>query len=322
MSRILVIKLGALGDVVMATSSIRQIMKHHHNAAVHLLTAPQYAEIFKNWDKLQVTTFNRKELAETMRAIRWIRAGGFSRVYDLQSSDRTAIFCALSGIKEIVGNHPRYPYNFHPPDKYTGQCHIYVRNLQLLQSVGIKTVSGPPLLIPSVDDKKYVSGWMADHNLSEKSFVIIHAGASPGHPEKCWPYYAELAAHIDNSGCRPVWAGTESEAAMNKQYAARNGIDASNQMSIIQLAELGRHARFAVTNDSGPMHILSASVIPVYAFFGPTNWKRSHAIGQEKNVLSCDLLAIKPEYPLQHTSLGAISVAVVVERLKKDDLLM
>src|SRR3972149_11371039 len=105
MSGILVIKLGALGDVVMATSSIRQIIDHHHGASVHLLTAPQYTEIFKNWNNLQVTSFNRKGIAETLSAIRWIRAGGFSRVYDLQSSDRTAIICALSGIKEIVGNH-------------------------------------------------------------------------------------------------------------------------------------------------------------------------------------------------------------------------
>ena len=321
MSRILVIKLGALGDVVMATSSIRQIMKRHHDAAVHLLTAPHYTEIFKNWDDLQVKSFNRKGLAETLRAIRWIRAGGFSRVYDLQSNDRTAIICALSGIKEIVGNHPRYPYNFHPPDKYTGQCHIYDRNLQVLQSAGIKTVSEPPLLISSVDDRKYVSGWMAEHHLLEKSFVIIHAGASPGHPEKCWPYYAELAAHIDNSGYRLVWAGTESEAVMNKQYAARYGIDASNQMSILQLAELGRYARFAMTNDSGPMHILSASGIPVYTFFGPTNWKRSHAVGQQQNVLSCDLLGIKSEQPQQHENLRAISVDLVIERMRSDGLI-
>ncbi len=33
------------------------------------------------------------------------------------------------------------------------------------------------------------------------------------------------------------------------------------------------------------MHILSGSGIPVFAFFGPTNWLRSHAVGQKENII-------------------------------------
>ena len=34
------------------------------------------------------------------------------------------------------------------------------------------------------------------------------------------------------------------------------------------------------------MHILSCADLPVYALFGPTDWRRYHALGQEQNVIS------------------------------------
>ena len=57
--------------------------------------------------------------------------------------------------------------------------------------------------------------------------------------------------------------------------------------TIVELAELGRRARFAITNDSGPMHVLSAAGIPVFGLFGPSDWRRNHALGQAENVIAC-----------------------------------
>ena len=64
------------------------------------------------------------------------------------------------------------------------------------------------------------------------------------------------------------------------------GIDATAVFSVTQLAIIGSRARFALTNDSGPMHVLSASGIPVFALFGPSDWRRNHALGQAARVLA------------------------------------
>ena len=45
--------------------------------------------------------------------------------------------CSLSGIPERAGNHPRYPYNIYPQSRYTGQCHIHTRMLEILDAAGI-----------------------------------------------------------------------------------------------------------------------------------------------------------------------------------------
>jgi len=82
---------------------------------------------------------------------------------------------------------------------------------------------------------------------------------------------------------------------------------------------LGQHALFAITNDSGPMHILSCSGVPVYAFFGPTNWRRNHAIGQAKHVITQEQSAENKNKRCQ--DLGQITPEEVVSLLERDGLI-
>ena len=317
----MIIKLGALGDVVMATSLVRQIQQHHAHDDLWLLTAPAFLDIFNNWPGLHVVAFGRRKLGENIKAICWIRSGAFTRVYDLQSSERSAVLCALSGIPARVGNHPRYPYNIHPDDIYTGQSHIYERMLDVLQSAGINAVYAPPFLPLADEEKDFVMAWLGKNQLLNSPFAILHPGTSPHHPEKRWPGFLELALALKDTGYAVVWAGAAGEQKMNGEYSRQVGIDASNIFSINMLAELGRHARFAVTNDSGPMHVLSASGIPVYAFFGPTSWRRNHALGQKEHVLAVETLCPDriPGAPAV-SDLRLISVNDVMQRLRKNGL--
>ena len=70
---------------------------------------------------------------------------------------------------------------------------------------------------------------------------------------------------------------------------------------MLELIELGKQALFAVTNDSAPMHILSCSDIPIYALFGPTNPKRTHALGQENRVISVASVFPKDDSKFTHS---------------------
>src|SRR3972149_4960953 len=206
--------MGALGDMVMATSLIRQIQRHHAQDALWLLTAPAYLEIFNHWPGLNVTAFGRKGLRENIKAVAWTRNGDFTRVYDLQSSDHSAILCALSGIPDRVGNHPRFPYNIHPPDHYTGQCHIYERMLEVLRAAGINPLYTPPELPLSEEEKEFVLSWLRENHLLSRPFVIMHNGASPRHPEKRWPYFMKLALALKDSGYTIVWGGADNEQGL------------------------------------------------------------------------------------------------------------
>lgn len=315
MQKILIIKMGALGDVIISTPMIKQITGFHHDNPVWLLTSPPYLEIFKNRELLNVIAFPRKGLINTLKILAWIRRQKFSRVYDLQSNDRTAVICGLSGIPEKVGSRPGFPYNFHPPNKYTGQYHVFERLYEILESAGIKTDRQLPELVISDIDRKTVENFMETHNLTEKSFVVLHAGSSDRHPQKCWPYFIDLANYLSQSGYGIIWTGADTEASTNQQYARITGIDSSGLFSINQLAELGRHACFAVTNDSGPMHVLATAGIHVFSFFGPTNWRRHHAIGQEQYVIAAEN---NNNSEFRPQSLENISLDQVISRLRSE----
>lgn len=325
MANVLIIKLGALGDVVMSTSLIKQIQLFHPADKLFLLTSKPFDTIFRAWKDLNIHTVERKGLLNTLRTMAWIRKSRFDAVYDLQSNDRTGLYCAFSGITKRIGNHPRYPYNIHPEEAYKGQCHIHDRMLTVLKSAGIPAKPLLPALPASNEEKKNISSWIRENKLIENDFIIIHAGGSRQHPEKRWPYYEQLAKKLSAENKSVVWIGGNDDLETNKTLSSITGIDASKLFTFPELAELGRHASFAITNDSGPMHILSCSEIPVYAFFGPTNWKRAHAIGQRDHVFSSQIISASEtsdgheDTVFAPLSLDKINLLYVIDRLKQDE---
>ncbi|MCG8323878.1 MAG: glycosyltransferase family 9 protein, partial [Thiotrichales bacterium] len=227
----------------------------------------------------------------------------------------------LSGIDIRIGNHPRFPYTVHPPGPYTGTDHIFKRMNEILSAAGI-TPAGDQVYLPVRDaGRQQVKRWLETHGLYNRSFIVLHAGASARHPEKCWPYYRELAQACAERDMACVWIGSAHDQAINRVLAALHGVDATGSFSIPQLGELARHARCAITNDSGPMHALSAGGVPVYGFFGPTNWRRNHALGQQQHVITLqpDNISGKkitdPAYQLNN-----IRCTQVIDRLQSDGI--
>lgn len=319
---VLIIKMGALGDLIMSTPAIRSIVRHHSNEPVWLLTSPAYAHLFQQWPGLQVKSLPRKGVVAMLKTLFWIRKLRFVRLYDLQSSERTAAISLLSGIAERAGNHPGIAYTCHPPERYTGQCHALDRLNQILTSAGVAPCTDPPYLPVSDESKARVDLWLKGNKLPDQSFVLMHAGASSKHAHKRWPYFLELALVLKQRGLETLWLGGTEDRALNTALATKAGTDTTGLFSIGEEVELGRHARFAVTNDSAPMHILSCSGIPVFGLFGPTDWVRTHAINQQDYVISAgdeNLLTGYRHFKPQE--IATITVDRVVTRLQQAGLL-
>ena len=300
----------------MATGLVERILRHHAPWRCILLTSPPYGELFAARPGLELKTFDRSSLRSTLATALWIRRQKFLRVYDLQSNDRTGVMCGLSGIPERVGNHPRFPYNLHPESRYAGQCHIHDRMLEVLEAAGVSADKVVPCLYPSAADRDKVDAWLQERNLTDRKLVIMHAGASARRPEKRWPCFRELAESLAGRGYSTVWVGGEDDRNANAGLARASGVDASAAFSFLQLVALTSHARFAVTNDSGPMHLLACGSIPVYGLFGPTDWRRSHAVGQRDRVLSLN----RDEPVFRITRLTDLEVGQVLRQLERDGI--
>lgn len=323
-AHILIIKLGALGDVILATPHIKRIVEAHPDARVTLLTAPEYAVLVQGHPGLEVVTFRRRGLAEMLRVIAWLRRSRFGVVYDLQGSLRSRIMTHVSGAGRRIGRRPAGVYT-RTPAMTGGDLHACDELNRLLEAAGIDSAPPQAWLPDMREARARVTAWLRVHGLQDARYVILHAGSSARWPSKRWAeaHYTELARALEARGCRVVWIGDEAERALNRRLARQAGLDAAGEFSLLELLALGQLAGFAVVNDSGPMHVLSAAAIPVYAFFGPTDWRRSHAPGQAARVIAhpvpcspCHLPVCPPERG--HQCLNAITPAMVLSRIEED----
>jgi len=324
---ILVIKLGALGDVILATPHLRRIVEAHPDARVTLLTAPGYADLVQSLPGLEVVTFRRHGLAEMWRVLAWLRRRAFAVVYDLQGSVRSRIMTAVSGATRRVGRCRSAVYTHYPP---AGGNHRHAFRMlnELLECAGIDPAPPQAWLTAAGGTGGRVSLWLEKNRLAGARLVLMHAGCSAHWPSKRWDatHFAALARALQDRGFRVVWIGGREDRELNGWLARQAGQDATAEFSFPELVALGRCCEFAVVNDSGPMHVLAAADVPVYALFGPTDWRRSHALGQQERVLCnavpcspCHLRSCPPEK--EHRCLHEITPGMVLARLADDGCL-
>jgi ADP-heptose:LPS heptosyltransferase len=328
--KVLIIKLSALGDVCLALPHIGVIIDRHATDEIWVMTSPAYIEFFSHDPRLKVTALDRRQKIgsdSTLGKMRWVRKMRFDTIYDLQGNRTSRLLVRFSGAGWRVGTQPYPFFDVHPPAPYTAETQqsIFDRLNDTLQAAGLPR-AGPDfdLRVQTADHEK-VNTWTRENGLSEARYVLLHAGSSPEWPTKQWPveHFARLAARIEDQGLRCVWIGGEEDRQLNSQLAGRIGQDATGIFSLPQLYLLAKGARFAVTSDSGPMHLLAISGLPVYSFFGPTSWVRSQAAGQGDRVIrssvSCSPCLLKTCPPdKQHACLNQIEPEEVFDRIDRE----
>ncbi|MDX1486539.1 MAG: ADP-heptose--LPS heptosyltransferase, partial [Alphaproteobacteria bacterium] len=101
MDRILVIKLGALGDFILSYRAMTAIRAHHRDARISLLTIRSLRPLADACGLFDEIWLDSRPKVFQWRAwlalARWLNGGRFDRVYDLQTADRTGHYFRLMG---------------------------------------------------------------------------------------------------------------------------------------------------------------------------------------------------------------------------------
>lgn len=261
--RILVIKLSALGDMVMAMAAFQAIRRAHPEAHITLLTTPPYRGLVEGsgcfdeiWAAKRPSRWRPWEEAGLARRL---RGGAFTRIYDLQWSALTErLFRALGAAPpDWVGVAPGCAYFY--PDRKAAK-HIVERHKEALALAGIE--------VPERADFAYLKADLPAE-LSD-SFALVVPGGSPRRQGKRWPVprYLELCRRLAAEGLEPVLIGGPAEAQIIA--ALRQGCPEARhyQTDWALLAALARKARVAVGNDTGPQHLIAAVGCPTVVLFG------------------------------------------------------
>lgn len=262
-ARILVIKLGALGDFVQALGPAKAIRAHHGGAHVVLLTSAPYVDFAKAsgyFDEVWVDEERPKawQVGRVLRLRNKLKGGNFDRVYDLQTSDRSSFYFHILG----PGKRPEWSGIArgcsHPHDNSDrGLMHTRERQAEQLALAGIAQVPEPDLSWADADIDRFAV---------KAPYALLVPGGAPHRPAKRWPAerYAALANRLMAEGITPVLLGARAEQGILQLIAhdAPGAVNLCAKTDFLDIATLARGAKLAVGNDTGPMHIISAAGCP------------------------------------------------------------
>ncbi len=289
MKRVLVIRLSALGDVVLSFGPFTAIRAHHPADHVTVLTTRPFAGLLamSPWfDAVETDARPRWwDLAGVLKLRRQLQ--GFDMVYDLQTSGRTSRYFLLAGRPYWSGIAPGAALPHANPHR--DAMHTIDRQREQLEMAGIAAFPEP--------DLGWLRGDVSGFGLPDR-FALLVPGAAPHRPEKRWPEaaYGELARHLAGRGVAPVVVGTRAESPLAAAIRAVEpaAIDLTGRTRIEDLAALSARAALAVGNDTGPMHLAATMGAPCVVLFGGASDPALTAPRGDVRVLRVDDLRTLP----------------------------
>jgi len=295
---ILIIKTGALGDVILAVPSIRAIRKKYPKAKIKLLTSVDKRDIFANSpyiNEVIVCDFKGRDrgLGRFLSIAGKLRYEDFDLVIDLQNNKRSHILSFLSFAPKRYGyDNGKFSILLNrkikdletPVDPVTHQSRV-------LGMLGIFSVDRSLELWPSEEDGEWADRFLESHWVKKDAPVIaVNLRASPRWLTKLWPpeYFAEvtnlLAAGL---GVRVLLIGQEKNDKAVEDYLKKakcKPIDALGKTSIPRLASLMKKCSVLLSGDSAPLHVAASVGTPFVALFGPTDPER-HVISEGQYIV-------------------------------------
>jgi heptosyltransferase I len=289
---ILIVRLGALGDVVHAIPAAAALRAAFPAATIDWLVDAKHRAIVDLATPVDRTfALERATFAGWTAVLRELRRTAYDIAIDLQGLMKSAVLARASGAARVVGfsiwhlrEKTARPFYSDAHDAEGG--HVIRKNLRLLQAVGVDHAE---IRFPLADVASPALEELRRRIAPERGFALINAGAA--WPNKRWPpdRFGELAAFVaDACGLTPVvlW-GPGEEALVDAVVAASSGTAVrAPATGLADLVALARASSLVVSGDTGPLHIATAVGTPTVSLFGPTDPARNGPYAPDDVVVS------------------------------------
>ncbi len=301
--RFLVVRLGAMGDIVHALPAVASLRASFPEARIDWLIEPRWRELVElNPDVTNVLTADTRAWRESawgsatwqsVRALRrTLRSARYDAALDFQGLLKSAALVRLSGARRCIGfdwSHLKeavasafYNESVHPPEG----VHVVEMNLALARAAGAeKTAVRFPLPV-TPEDEAAVETMLAQYHL--RDFVVLSPGG--GWRSKCWPVerYAQVHNHLARErGWRTLLNAGPGEEALVEGFIAQARVTRPVHLplSLRQLVAVIRRARLLISGDTGPLHLAAALGTPVVGLYGLTDPTRNGPYGGRSIVI-------------------------------------
>jgi len=237
-----------------------------------------------------VHRFPRRQIMNNLKSLHWrnafaqighyknsLHAEHYDLALDFQRNLKGAIHTKMSGARRQIGftaptahefNHWFYREHVDP----TPAEHWVDKFLAMAAAIGGKPEAARYRLPDAPESRARARQFLATNELD--TFIAMHPGTSGFDLARRWEpeRFGELARRMGHEkGIRTVvtWGPGEKELAERVVHeSGGKAIISFESRSLLDLAELYRHARMYIGCDTGPMHIATAVGLPSIVLFG------------------------------------------------------
>jgi heptosyltransferase-1 len=277
-SGILVVRLGAMGDVLHALPAAASLKHSFPSVPLTWVVENTWAPLLQQNSFIdRVICFDRRHPSTWLRTIHELREQHFSIAMDFQGLLKSALAASLARPDRIIGyNHKlvreRMAAWFYSNRVSTAALHVVDRNLDIAAAAGAVNLLRSFPLPAGVPEGELPGG----------PFVLSSPVA--GWKSKQWPleYLARVAAELEQRWHVPLVLNGRPSDREALQKVPGVWVHLSG---IAGLIDATRRAAAVIGVDSGPMHLAAALAKPGVAIFGPTDPGRNGPYGGTLEVL-------------------------------------
>jgi len=314
--RLLVVRLGAMGDILHALPAVTALRLAHPGWAIDWVVEPRWQALLTAEDSLgrvisqplvdrihfaPTKEWRRAPLSEkTLREIKLLRRtlqeGDYDAVLDLQGAIRSAVVGRMAKCRRLIGEaepRERVARLLYSERVQTQGKHVIEQDVELAVAVAGDELTPATPLLPM---DPVAEAWSDEILATSQTSILINPGAGWG--AKRWPVerYGIVAKQLNAKGFRVVVNAGPDELELAEAISRASG-GAANVLtcSLVQLISLTRRVGLVIAGDTGPLHLACALGRPVVGIYGPTDPSRNGPYGTRFKVLR------SPESRRDHT---------------------
>jgi heptosyltransferase-2 len=301
LKKILIIQTAFLGDVILTIPLVQTLEKKLEGVIIDFMVRPEAANCIETNPAIgESVIFDKRDSHRGIGGLQSLARQIARNKYDIcltpHRSWRSAYLSYRTKAPVRIGfNRSAWKGAFTNIIDYRREDHEILRNLALLEPLGIKPVLQRPKLFPTDKDKKHVYDSL---KINSRKLVALAPGSI--WPTKRWPedYYRALVNLLTEHNFSVVLIGGKEDSVICDSIAAGGGEriqSLAGRFSLRQTCFLLTLCSCLVTNDSAPLHLGTAANIPIVAVFGATIPAFGFSpIGERDRIVEIEGLSCRP----------------------------